>query len=161
MLETKTRKIGSFKILNYPDENLLIPCEEVIRFDSKIKNTIERMYSFLNDGAIGLAANQIGLRAKIFVFKLPGEYPQHIINPSIIDLDDDDEVVDEQCLSFPGYLFKVRRSKSCKIEGKNCRGKEIIVPAKELRSQLFQHEVDHLNGEVVIDKAIDFIIKRT
>lgn len=121
--------------------------------DSTVK-LVRNMERFVFGNTIGLAAPQIGVRRNIFVWKLPGEQTQHILNPRIVDNNGAMSYDEEGCLSYPGYSFLVPRIEKVTIEGINLDGKTVVYEAGDLKSRLFQHEYDHLIGITAPMRAV-------
>ncbi|MCR6515377.1 MAG: peptide deformylase [Clostridium sp.] len=116
-----------------------------------IKDMVETMYEA--DG-VGLAAPQVGILKRVFVIDVyDGEGPRVFINPEIIDLKGS-QVGEEGCLSCPGEAEDVDRAMYVKVKAINEKGEEFILEAEELLARAIQHENDHLDGILFIDKAI-------
>jgi peptide deformylase len=98
---------------------------------------------------IGLAAPQVGIQKRLFVYDI-GEGPQTLINPEIID-SDGEWAFEEGCLSVPGMSFEIVRPKQVHLVGRDLEGNEISIEADELLARLFQHELDHLEGVLLLD----------
>lgn len=98
---------------------------------------------------IGLAAPQIGVQKRLFVYDW-GSGPGVLINPEIKDADGE-WTFEEGCLSIPGLSWELLRPKQIHIVGLDMEGKEVSIEADELESRLFQHEMDHLNGVLLVD----------
>ena len=98
---------------------------------------------------IGLAAPQVGIQKRLFVYDI-GEGPEVLINPEILE-SDGEWVFEEGCLSVPGMSFEIVRPKEIHIIGRNLDGSEVSIEADELLSRLFQHELDHLDGVLLLD----------
>ncbi len=107
------------------------------------------MYAF--DGT-GLAANQVGIEEKIFVADI-GEGPFAVINPEIIQTSAKETVLEEGCLSFPGIHIKVKRPEAIRVRYLNERNQIVDAELSGLAAKVFQHEIDHLNGCMIIDHA--------
>ncbi|MCM8809340.1 MAG: peptide deformylase, partial [Candidatus Omnitrophica bacterium] len=102
---------------------------------------------------IGLAANQVGILKRIFIaYDKEKENLITVINPEIVDAKEI-EIDLEGCLSFPEIYFSISRNKVVTVKGINENGKEIIIEGKDLLARCFQHEIDHLNGILIIDYA--------
>ena len=114
-----------------------------------IKEMIPAMYAF--DGT-GLAANQVGIDARIFVADI-GEGPFAVINPEILQASEKKTVLEEGCLSFPGIHIKVKRPEFIRVKYLNVRSEVIEADLSGVPSKVFQHEIDHLNGRAIIDYA--------
>jgi len=120
-----------------------------IRLDENqrlINDMINTMYS---SGGVGLAANQIGETKCIFVYDVDGK-PEAVINPEILEKVGTSENY-EGCLSVPHLSVKVERAEEIRIRGFNRDGLDIIITADGLRARVFQHEIDHLNGVLILD----------
>ena len=108
---------------------------------------IETMYEA---PGIGLAAPQVGVQKRLFVWDM-GEGPQVIVNPEIIE-SDGEWLYDEACLSIPGLSWEIVRPKTVHLVGRDLDGNEMSFEADELEARLFQHEIDHLNGTLLIER---------
>lgn len=106
---------------------------------------------------IGLSANQIGLPYRLFVAEVPNQDGRMkfyaIFNPVIEKYSDENELLEEGCLSVPGIYGRVKRSLEVVLRGFDKNGKAVKIKAWGLLAHVFQHEVDHLNGTLFIDKA--------
>ena len=115
-----------------------------------VEDMVETMYSA--DG-IGLAAPQVGVQKRLFVWDM-GDGPRTIVNPQIVE-SDGEWVYDEGCLSVPGLTWEIVRPKEVHIVGRDLDGNEVSVEADELEARLFQHELDHLDGTLLIERLDD------
>lgn len=137
------------------DEILKKKSKNVDVIDEKIQELVNDMIDTLHkyDG-VGLAAVQVGILKRIIVVQEAEDAPIHvIINPEIIS-QSGSQVVEEGCLSFPNKFGKIERPEKIKIRAINEKGKKIEITGKGLLAQAISHEIDHLNGEVFIDKII-------
>jgi len=138
------------------DEILKKRSKEVEVIDEKVLELIQDMIETVHkyDG-VGLAAVQVGVLKRIVVIDLyeEGKLPYILINPEIIKTKGI-QTVDEGCLSFPNKFAKIERPKEVKVKALNEKGKEITIHGEGLLAQALCHEIDHLNGEVFIDKII-------
>lgn len=138
------------------DEILRKKSKEVEQIDDKIKELVEDMIETMHKyNGVGLAAPQVGILKRIAVIDLyeEGNGPVTLINPKIIK-EEGKQTVDEGCLSFPNKFAKVVRPKKVVVEALDKEGKKIKIEAEGLFAQAISHEVDHLNGELFIDKII-------
>lgn len=137
------------------DEILKKKSREVENIDEKIQTLIDDMIETMHKyNGVGLAAVQVGILKRVIVIDLYDDKgPIILINPVIIKIKGEQEV-DEGCLSFPNQFAKVKRPAEVVAEYTDRDGKRIKVKAKELLAQAICHEVDHLNGEVFMDKII-------
>ena len=137
------------------DEILKKKSKEVEVIDEKIIELINDMIETLHKyEGVGLAAVQVGILKQIVVIQEAEDKPIHvIINPEIIS-QSGTQIVEEGCLSFPNKFAKIERPENIKIRAINEKGKKIEISGKGLLAQAISHEIDHLNGEVFIDKII-------
>ncbi len=110
--------------------------------------------AMLEEKGIGLAANQIGLNVRVFVTRVNGKF-YSFFNPEIIKSSDETSIEDEGCLSVPKTYGKVERNEKVVLSAYDKNSKPIKIKAKGVLARVFQHEVDHLNGILFIDKAKD------
>jgi len=119
---------------------------------SLVEDMLETMYE---EPGLGLAAPQVGVRKRLFVYDLfAGEDPRALINPEIVETDGEWEY-DEGCLSVPGLTWNIVRPKTIHIVGIDLDGNEVEIEADELEARLFQHELDHLNGVLLVEHLDD------
>ncbi len=112
-----------------------------------VEGMVETMYAA---EGVGLAAPQIGVQKRLFVWDL-GDGPHAIVNPRIVE-SDGEWVYDEGCLSVPGLSWKIVRPKQVHVVGRDLDGNEVSVEADEIEARLFQHELDHLDGTLLIER---------
>ena len=143
------------KIREYGDEILRKKAREVEVVDEKIRELIEDMIETMHKyNGVGLAAVQVGILKRLLVIDLYDDTGVIVmINPIIIKEKGEQEV-DEGCLSFPNKFAKVIRPKEVVAEYTNREGKRMKIKAKDGLAQAICHEVDHLNGEVFVDKIV-------
>ena len=137
------------------DEILRKKSREVEDVDDRIRQLLDDMIDTMHEyNGVGLAGPQVGILKRVIVIDLyDGNQPLKLVNPRIVKQKGEQEV-DEGCLSFPNEFAKVIRPTEVTAEYTDRDGKRIKVKAKELLAQAICHEVDHLNGEVFIDKII-------
>ena len=137
------------------DEILKKKSKKVEVIDEKIKELIEDMKETLHKyNGVGLAAVQVGILKQVVIIQEEEDAPIYVlINPEIIS-ETGIQTVEEGCLSFPNKFAKIERPEKVKIRALNEKGEKIEIKAKGLLAQAISHEVDHLNGEVFIDKII-------
>jgi len=145
------------KIVNYPHPSLRHPGVPVKAIDNRVRSYVQEMLALMYEGkGLGLAAPQVGLPLQIFVMNLKADPAERdtekaYINPQIIERRGSVEG-EEGCLSFPGLYGKVRRAKSIRFQAYNISGELLDLAASELEARVVQHEVDHLRGDLFIDK---------
>ncbi len=140
------------KIRCMPDEVLRQKARKVPGVDVSIKRLIAEMIETMQkEGGVGLAAPQIGVSLKVAVLQMPGEEPFAIINPKVVKRSGE-RLLMEGCLSVPGYQGEVTRAARVTVKAMNEEGKEIRIKAEGLMAQALEHEIDHLNGTLYIDR---------
>jgi peptide deformylase len=140
-------------IRTVPDPILRKKTKRVTTIDKSIKKLVADMRETLHadTGRVGLAAPQVGVSLRITVICLPEEEDIILINGEIARRKGQ-RLVSEGCLSIPGYVGQVLRSESVTAKGLDLKGKEIRIKGEELLAQALEHEIDHLNGVLYIDK---------
>lgn len=136
------------------DEILSKRAREIEVIDDKIRELAKDMFDTMHKfEGVGLAGPQVGILKRIIVIDLYEDGQQYaLINPKIIS-QKGEQIVDEGCLSFPNQFAKVRRAKEVVVEALNLDGKNVKIKGKDLLAQALQHEIDHLNGEVFVNKC--------
>ena len=145
------------RIVTDPSPILHKPAKKVSALELKmpltqqlINDMIKTMYEA---PGIGLAAPQVGAGKRIFVSDVGEEHDLHVfVNPVLSDLEGEETAV-EGCLSIPGKIGDLKRAQSCVLTGLDRHGKKVRVEASGLLARCFQHEVDHLNGVLISDRA--------
>ena len=135
-----------------PDPILRRKSKRVRIIDSSIQKLINDMIETMHavPGRVGLAAPQVGVSLRVFVIGIPDEEDIALINPEIVRRTGE-RLVEEGCLSIPGYVGQIKRAVSVKVKGRDQNGKEIRIKANDLLAQALEHEIDHLNGVLYID----------
>ncbi|XBH20254.1 peptide deformylase [Jonesiaceae bacterium BS-20] len=136
-----------------PDPVLRTACDEITTIDAGIKSLIEDLLETVDmEGRAGLAANQIGVNLRAFSWNIEDELG-YIINPVIVALSEDQfQDGDEGCLSVPTLWYPTRRALYARVEGINLDGKKITVEGTDIMARCLQHEVDHLDGKLYLDR---------
>lgn len=146
-------ELDSLKIVSYPHPVLRKRSVEIDNITSSVRKIAERMIEIMHSGGgVGLAANQVGLSIRIFVAN-PGEGSSDLvfINPAIVDSTGWIEA-EEGCLSLPQIYGNVRRNKKIVVVYRDLTGNEKTLEAEGLLSRVIQHELDHLDGRLIIDR---------
>ena len=141
--------------LRYGDDEILRKkSREIEVIDDKIIELAQDMMDTMHkyDG-VGLAGPQVGILKRIIVIDLYEENSQYILINPVIKKAKGEQVVDEGCLSFPNQFGKVRRPKTVVVEALDINGKKVKIEAKDLLAQALCHEIDHLNGDVFVDRV--------
>ncbi|ABQ47144.1 MULTISPECIES: peptide deformylase [Thermotoga] len=141
-----------YRIRVFGDPVLRKRAKPVTKFDDNLEKTIERMIETMYhyDG-VGLAAPQVGISQRFFVMDV-GNGPVAVINPEILEIDPETEVAEEGCLSFPEIFVEIERSKRIKVRYQNTKGEYVEEVLEGYAARVFQHEFDHLNGVLIIDR---------
>lgn len=126
--------------------------EEVTDIDGALVDLVDEMFETMYQApGIGLAAPQVGVGQRFFVYDLEGgEDPKVLINP-VISGTDGEWWYDEGCLSIPGQYFEICRPKQIEVRGIDLDGNDVVFEADELLSRMIQHELDHLDGVLMLD----------
>ena len=141
--------VASYRIRTYGDPVLNSPVPDVVDIDGALAKLVEDMLETMYDApGSGLAANQIGVRRRLFVYDV-GDGPRTVINPRIVE-SDGEWVYDEGCLSVPGLNWPIVRPDRVHLVGLDLDGNEISIEADTLEGRCLQHEVDHLDGVLLV-----------
>lgn len=148
-------RLDNLSLLLYPDPRLRRRCEAVQQFDAHLAALAARMIELMRaHNGVGLAAAQVGVPLRLFVMNLSGE-PQDdrvLVNPLIRDRQGSVEA-EEGCLSLPEVTVQVRRAARCRITAHDLHGQPFELEGDGLPCRVWQHEVDHLNGILILDHA--------
>lgn len=141
------------EIKKNPDPILKRKSAEIKEITEEIRSLGREMVKTMlkNDG-IGLAGPQVGVGKRIIVVTMP-EGPEVFINPVIVSGSRETDLMEEGCLSVPGIFLKIKRSRSVEVEALTLEGTKVRIKAKGLLARIFQHEIDHLNGILFIDRV--------
>lgn len=151
--------LATLAILNYPNPRLREKSKPVESFDSELHTLLDDMYETMSErNGVGLAAIQVGVAKRILIINIPREDNQQykedlleIINPTFLTQEDSIEW-DEGCLSVPDFYESVRRFNRISLAYQNRFGEEKILQAEGFLAVAIQHEIDHLNGVLFVDK---------
>ena len=139
------------EIRHFGDPVLVTPASEVIDFDKELRKLVKDLTETMLDApGAGLAAPQIGVPLRVFVWDVD-EAIGHLINPTL-DLSEEMQEGDEGCLSFPELVFPTPRAFRAVAKGFNMHGDPVTIEGTELLARALQHETDHLNGILFIDR---------
>ena len=142
-------------ILKYPHPTLRKKAKAVKRVDDKIKKLIKNMIETMQAApGVGLAAPQVGESVRVIVANV-GEGPFAVVNPKIKMKKGPTQVYEEGCLCLPGLVGPVERPSIVTVSGLDRNGQPIIIDAEEFLATVLQHEIDHLEGKVFIDRVKD------
>ena len=140
----------SYQIRVMGDPVLRQEAKSIENIDGRIVQMVDDMVPAMYQAeGIGLAAPLVGIQKRLFVYDI-GEGPQTLVNPEIVD-SDGEWTFEEGCLSVPGLSFEIIRPKEVHLVGRDLNGNEVSIEADELLARLFQHELDHLDGVLLLD----------
>lgn len=136
----------------FPDPILKQKSKRIKILDSSVKHLASNMFETMYHAqGVGLAAPQIGIPLRVIVLGVPEEDEIVLVNPEIVR-QSGERLLPEGCLSIPGYIGEVVRSESITVKGRDLNGKEIRIKAEGLLAQALEHEIDHINGRLYIDR---------
>ena len=149
------RRLALAQIRQYPDPILRMRAKEVSDFGADLKRLAERLEQLMHDATgVGLAATQIGILQRVFVFTRDDEVIA-VVNPVFKDLSEETDVDDEGCLSLQGVTVPVERHVSLTLEGKDVDGDDVRFELEGHAARVVQHELDHLDGTLIIERTTD------
>jgi peptide deformylase len=140
------------QIRTLPDPILRRKAKRVIKIDGSIQKLIDDMIDTVraDPNRAGLAAPQVGVPLRVAVIELPEQELITLINPEIVKKEGE-RIVQEGCLSIPGYFGEIKRAETVKVKAKNRDGKEFRLKAEGLLAQALEQEIEHLDGVLYID----------
>ena len=155
-IEREARRLFALsRIRQYGDTVLRMKAREVETFDDDLDRLAGRMTELMHEAnGVGLAATQVGVLRRMFVFVDEGE-DRVLVNPTITKRSKDVEIDDEGCLSLREVLVPVERARSVTIEGVDTKGEPLTFELELPASRVVQHELDHLDGVLIIDRTDD------
>jgi peptide deformylase len=153
-LEARRAAAASF-IRRYGDPVLKSRATPVDRFDDALRSQVQRMSGLMRDAlGVGLAAPQLGISQRLLVYRVGHEAPVvALVNPQIEWASDDAEAAEEGCLSIPGITVDVDRSVHLRVRARDEHGDTRLVEASGLEARVIQHEIDHLDGVLILDRT--------
>jgi peptide deformylase len=149
------REAALAHVRRYGDPILRTKARPVDTFDDGLRNEVERMGRLMHDSiGIGLAATQVGVAHRLFVYRVEWESPvQAVINPEIEWSSREEETMEEGCLSLPGVHVDVERPLHIRVRAQDAYGEPILIEASGLEARVIQHETDHLDGVLILDRT--------
>ncbi len=146
------KKMAVLPIRTMPDPVLRQKAKRVKTVDASISKLVKNMLETMRAASgVGLAAPQVGVPLRVVVIQVPEEQPICLINPQIMRKSGE-RIIEEGCLSIPGYVGQVCRAVSVTAKGLDAKGKEVRVKGTDLLAQALEHEINHLNGVLYIDQ---------
>jgi peptide deformylase len=144
-------RVPELEIRTYGDPVLRQATREVDEIDGRVAALAETMIETMRAApGVGLAANQVGVSRRLFVYDA-GEGPITVINPRIVESDGEYTYL-EGCLSVPGHAWEITRPDRVHLVGLDLDGNELSLEASEFEGRIFQHELDHLDGVLLVER---------
>ena len=139
-----------YQLRYWGDPVLTRPASEVIDIDGRLARLVEQMTDTMYEAqGLGLAAPQVGVGKRLFVYQMEDRPLMTVINPTLVEARGEWEY-EEGCLSIPGLFFPIVRPKEIHLTGYDLDGREISIEADEVEARCLQHEMDHLDGRLLI-----------
>lgn len=141
----------TYPIRTFGDPVLRRPTAEVVEIDGRFAKLVDAMVETMYEApGVGLAAPQVGIQQRFFVYDV-GDGPQVLVNPHVVE-ERGEWSYEEGCLSLPGLSFEIVRPKVVTVRGLDLDGDEVVIEGDELLARVFLHEIDHLDGVLMIDR---------
>jgi peptide deformylase len=149
------RRLALAQIRQYPDPVLRMRAKEIESFDDDLRRLVERMTTLMQEArGVGLAGTQVGTLQRLFVFQPTEEdEPQAVVNPVLVSASEVTLSETEGCLSLQGVTIPVERPVKVTVEGKDETGADIRLELEEHAARVAQHELDHLDGILILDRT--------
>jgi peptide deformylase len=149
------REAALAKVVKFGDPVLKSKASPVASFGPELRAEVERMISIMRDGmGVGLAATQLGILRRMLVFQAgPDSEPTALVNPVVEWLSEEAVLAEEGCLSLPRISVDVERPLHARVSGRDAEGEEVVVEASGLEARVLQHEIDHLDGVLILDRT--------
>jgi peptide deformylase len=149
------RRRALAQVRQYGDPVLRASARAVDVFDDELRTEVARMGALMNDSlGIGLAATQVGILHRLLVYRVEPDAPVNaLVNPVIEFSSDDEEWAEEGCLSLPAVHVEVERAVFVRVRAMDEHGDDVVVEASGLEARVIQHELDHLDGVLILDRT--------
>ena len=142
-------------VRQYGDPVLRARAREITSFDDGLRTEIAQMGSLMADAmGIVLAATQVGMLRRLLVYRVEHDSPINaLVNPVVEWSGKEKEIADEGCLSLPGVMVEVERPIHVRVRAQDGNGEDLVVEASGLEARVIQHEIDHLDGTLILDRT--------
>jgi peptide deformylase len=149
------REAALAEVVKFGDPVLKSKASPVASFGPELRAEVERMIAVMRDGmGVGLAATQLGILRRMLVFQAgPDSDPTGLVNPELEWLSDEIVLAEEGCLSLPRVAMDVERPLHARVGGYDIEGEPMKIEASGLEARVLQHEMDHLDGVLILDRA--------
>ncbi len=153
--ERERRAAALAEVRTFGDPVLRSRASDVGEFGDELVLEAERMVAIMHDAmGVGLAATQLGVLRRLLVFQAgPDARPTAVANPELEWVSDELAVAEEGCLSLPGIGVDVERPLHARVRGRDVRGEPLLLEASGLEARVLQHEIDHLDGVLILDRS--------
>jgi peptide deformylase len=150
------REAALANVVQFGDPVLKSKASPVTNFGPELRAEVERMYAIMRDGlGVGLAATQLGVLRRLLVFHAgPDGEPSALVNPEVDWLSVETAVAEEGCLSLPRVTMDVERPLFARFSGRDMEGAPVVLEAAGLEARVLQHEIDHLDGVLILDRTV-------
>jgi len=142
-------------VVKFGDPVLKSKASPVAEFGPELRAEVERMIRIMRDGmGVGLAATQLGVLRRLLVFQAGADgEPTALVNPVVEWMSEDATIAEEGCLSLPRVTMDVERPLHVRVSGRDAEGEAIAIEASGLEARVLQHEIDHLDGVLILDRT--------
>jgi peptide deformylase len=142
-------------VVKFGDPVLKSRASPVGEFGPELREDVDRMIRIMQDGmGVGLAATQLGMLRRLLVFQAgPDNEPSALINPKVEWTSDEEAIAEEGCLSLPRVTMDVERPLHARFTGRDVDGEPVVIEASGLEARVLQHEIDHLDGVLILDRT--------
>ncbi len=153
--ERERRSVALSQVRQYGDPVLRSAASDTTEFGSELAAEAEQMVAIMRDAmGVGLAATQLGVLRRLLVFQAGVDArPTAIANPKVEWLSDELATAEEGCLSLPGIAVDVERALHARVTGVDVSGEPLLIEASGLEARVLQHEIDHLDGVLILDRT--------
>ncbi len=151
----RKREAALAQVVQYGDPVLKSRASDVTEFDDALSEEVDRMIVLMQESlGVGLAANQVGRLRRLLVFQTNSDaVPQALVNPEVEWLSEETEPMIEGCLSLPRVVVEVERPLYARVSGQDRTGADIVIEASGHEARVLQHEIDHLDGVLILDRT--------
>lgn len=150
---TRSTTMAVLQIRTLPDPVLRQKAKRIGQIDGSVQRLIDDMLDTMHAAnGVGLAAPQVGVSLRVAVIQLPEGEPIALINPEVVKRQGE-RVLNEACLSVPGYYGEIRRSVTVKVKALDREGRQFRIKGEDLLAEALEHEIDHLNGMLYVDRV--------
>jgi peptide deformylase len=149
------REAALAHVVKFGDPVLKSKASPVVRFGPDLRSEVERMIAIMRDGlGVGLAATQLGVLRRLLVFQAGSDgEPTALVNPTVEWVSEELVIAEEGCLSLPRVSMDVERPLHARFSGRDVEGEEVALEASGLEARILQHEIDHLDGVLILDRT--------